>query len=72
MDREILRFIRQSNKLTVREFGAKVSVSYTLISRIEGGDRRLTDRVKRKVMDAFGLTEDKLATINLLINEIKN
>lgn len=72
MDNQTLRFIRTSSKLSIREFASKINVSHSLISRIEGGDRRLTDRVKRKVIETFGLTEEKLVTIKLLINEIKN
>ncbi|MCC5802253.1 helix-turn-helix domain-containing protein [Rossellomorea vietnamensis] len=72
MDRQVMRFIRTSNGLTAREFASKVNVSYSLISRIEGGDRRLTDRVKQKIMVAFGLTEEKLVSIKLLISEINN
>lgn len=72
MDSETLRFIRTSSNLSVREFATKINVSHSLISRIEGGDRRLTDRVKRMIMVTFELTEEKLVAIKLLINEIKN
>ncbi|MCA1027827.1 helix-turn-helix domain-containing protein [Cytobacillus kochii] len=71
MDGETLRIIRTSNKLTIREFASKLCVSHSLISRIEGGDRRVTKRMKNKVMYTFNMTEEKLVAINLLINEIK-
>jgi transcriptional regulator with XRE-family HTH domain len=72
MNREVLRFIRVSRKLSVRKFAERLGVSHALISAIEGGDRRLTENVQKKVVETFGLTDEKLVSIKLLINEIKN
>ncbi|QHA36870.1 helix-turn-helix domain-containing protein [Rossellomorea marisflavi] len=72
MDKQVMRFIRTSNGLNAREFAKKIQVSHSLISLIEGGDRRLTDRVKLRVMEAFNLTDEKLLSIKLLISEINN
>jgi transcriptional regulator with XRE-family HTH domain len=69
---EELRFIRISRGLSVRDFAKRINVSYSLISRIEGGERRLTDSVKNKIAGAFGLTDEKLLAIKLLIKEVKN
>jgi transcriptional regulator with XRE-family HTH domain len=69
---EIVRFIRKTNDLSVREFATKINVSHSLISRIEGGDRRITDKIRRRIVETFGLTDEKLMAIKLLINEIKN
>ncbi|NYE07301.1 transcriptional regulator with XRE-family HTH domain [Bacillus niacini] len=71
MNREVLRFIRVSRKLSVRKFAERLGVSHALISAIEG-DRRLTENVQKKVVETFGLTDEKLVSIKLLINEIKN
>jgi transcriptional regulator with XRE-family HTH domain len=72
MTKEELRFIRISRGLSVRDFAKRINVSYSLISRIEGGERRLTDSVKNKIAGAFGLTDEKLLAIKLLIKEVKN
>jgi transcriptional regulator with XRE-family HTH domain len=72
MNAEIMRFIRKTNDLSKREFAAKINVSHSLISRIEGGDRRITDKIQGRIVETFGLTEEKLMSIRLLINEIKN
>ncbi len=72
MDKDIFIFIRTSNQLSRSKFAEKIGVSTTLVSRIEGGERRLTERVKGRVMAAFGLTEEKVVALKVLINEILN
>lgn len=72
MNPELVKFLRASNNLSVRMFAKKVQVSYSLISRIEGGDRRLTPQVERKIKSAFALTDEKMLAIKMLINQIKN
>lgn len=71
MDAELMRFIRKTNDLSIREFARKINVSFSLVSRIEGGDRRLTKRVEQRIVLFFGLTDEKLTTMKLLISEIK-
>jgi transcriptional regulator with XRE-family HTH domain len=66
-----MRFIRKTNDLSVREFATKIGVSHSLISRIEGGDRRITNKIQNRIVATFGLTEEKVISIRLLINEIK-
>lgn len=72
MDKELFIFIRTSNQLSRAKFAKKIGVSTSLITRIEGGDRRITEGVKKRVMQAFDLTEEKIVSMKLLISEILN
>ncbi|MBT2714720.1 helix-turn-helix domain-containing protein [Bacillus sp. ISL-57] len=72
MNVELMRFIRKTHDLSIREFAKKIDVSFSLVSRIEGGDRRLTKRVEQRIISAFELTEEKLLTIRVLITVVKN
>lgn len=72
MDASTMRFIRTSKGLNVSQFAKKIGVSVALVCRIEGGDRRLTERVEGRILHAFGITEEKLAAMNVLISVIKN
>lgn len=72
MDKEIFIFIRTSNQLSRAKFAKAIGVSTSLITRIEGGDRRITESVVNRVMQAFDLTEEKIVSMRLLISEILN
>ncbi|MBT2682642.1 helix-turn-helix transcriptional regulator [Bacillus sp. ISL-37] len=72
MSGEFIRVIRTTHHLSVRDFAKRIQVSPSLVSRLEGGGRNVTKRIEGRVIGAFGICEDKLASINLLINEIKN
>lgn len=72
MDVIVMKFIRTSRGLTVREFAKRIGVSAALISRIEGGERRLTFNVQNRISDTFGITDEKLLAIRELVAVIKN
>ncbi|PJW21985.1 helix-turn-helix domain-containing protein [Geobacillus thermoleovorans] len=71
MTNEMIRFIRQTRGLTLREFAATVGCSYSYISLIESGDRRVTPRLERKIRQAFDLSDEKLIAIRAVMNEVK-
>lgn len=72
MNSEIMRFIRQSNRLTQRSFAKRINVSYGLVGLIESGERRLTPRIESRIRQAFNIDDSKLAVIRRLMNEVKN
>ena len=71
MTSEMIRFIRQTRGLTLREFAATVGCSYSYISLIESGGRRVTPRLERKIRQAFDLSDEKLIAIRSVMNEVK-
>jgi transcriptional regulator with XRE-family HTH domain len=72
MNGEIIKVIRTTHQLSVRDFAKRIQVSPSLVSRLEGGDRNVTKRIECRVIAVFRISEEKLASIKLLINEIKN
>lgn len=72
MNSELVRFLRTSNNLSKGQFAKKLNVSHSLISRIEGGDRRVTKRLERIIMTEFDLDDERLIVIKLLINQMKS
>jgi transcriptional regulator with XRE-family HTH domain len=72
MTGEFIKVIRTTHQLSVREFAKMIQVSPSLVSRLEGGGRNVTKRIECRVIAVFGISEEKLASIKLLINEIKN
>jgi predicted transcriptional regulator len=71
MTSEMIRFIRQTRGLTLREFAAAVGCSYTYISLIESGGWRVTPRLERKIRQAFDISDEKLIAIRAVMNEVK-
>ena len=61
---ESVREVRQSAKLTMEEFGAKLGVSRAAISNVENGNRNLTDQLCKSISREFNVSEDWLRTGN--------
>jgi transcriptional regulator with XRE-family HTH domain len=72
MTGDTIKILRTAEKLSTRDFARKINVHYSLISRMEGGDRRVTEKIQKRIVVAFGLTDEKLYAIKLLINQFKN
>ncbi|MBM7634938.1 helix-turn-helix domain-containing protein [Geomicrobium sediminis] len=54
------RYLRFRERLTQRQFGARIGVSVALVDKIECGKRPISARTHRLVRAAFGLTDAKI------------
>lgn len=63
MTAEQLRLIRLLNDLSQQAFAERLNVSRPLITMIERGNRSVTLTTKRKVLEAFGMNEEKLTQL---------
>lgn len=59
---ERIKIIRKSLNLTLEEFGKKVGVTKTAISRLEKGERNLTDQMILSICREFNINENWLRT----------
>lgn len=59
---ERLKTLRKSLNLTLEEFGKKVGVTKTAISRLEKGERNLTDQMILSICREFNVNEKWLRT----------
>ncbi|HZG87296.1 helix-turn-helix transcriptional regulator [Paenibacillus sp.] len=63
VDNATFKKIRKVYALSCSEMGSLLDVSTTLVSYIERERRTLTPEIRRKVIDEFELTPEKLAKI---------
>lgn len=54
--------LRKSKSLTLEEFGSKIGLGRTAISRIERGERGLTNQNRLAICREFGVSEEWLRT----------
>lgn len=59
---ERVRVVRKAMKLNQNEFSKKLGITPTAISRIERGERRITDRLIMSICREFGINEQWLRT----------
>ncbi len=57
---ERVKFIRKSKNLTMEKFGEKLGVTKVAISRIESGDRRVTDQMFIAICRVFDVNPEWL------------
>lgn len=55
-----IKLLRQSQKLNMQQFGDKLGVTQSAISRIEKGDRKLTEQMILSICREFNINEDWL------------
>lgn len=60
---EIIRKIRRVHGLTHRKMAEKLGVHHRLVQFMESGERAVSRKTERAVIEAFGLTPEKLARI---------
>ncbi len=59
-ENERVRVIRKSLNLTMEAFGTRLGVGKTAISKIESGERSLTDQMKKLICREFNASYDWL------------
>lgn len=59
-ENERVRVIRKSLNLTMEAFGSRLGVGKTAISKIESGERSLTDQMKKLICREFNVSYDWL------------
>ncbi|MED3551654.1 helix-turn-helix domain-containing protein [Cytobacillus praedii] len=69
MNKEIIKFIRESYNMTQRDFAKIVSCSFSLIALVELGKRRVTSNLESKIKVAFDLDDQQLQSIASLVSE---
>lgn len=59
-ENERIRILRKAKGLTLEKFGERLGVGKTAISKIESGDRGVTDQMRRSICREFGVREEWL------------
>lgn len=59
---ERVKAVRDKKQMTMEQFGEKLGVTKTAISRIEKGDRSLTEQMLKSICREFSVNEDWLRT----------
>lgn len=59
---ERVKSVRKKRELTLEKFGERLGVTKTAISRIENGDRSLTEQMFKSICREFGVNEVWLRT----------
>lgn len=72
MNRQTFRLVRQASGYTQRELAAELGVSHVLISLMEKGDRRITEKIERKFREVVGVTAESEIVANKLREEMRN
>ena len=70
MNKEFIKFLRNSYNLNQREFARIVNCSFALIALVEVGKRRVTEDLESKVRDAFELDDTQIQSITAIIKSI--
>lgn len=72
MDSQIIRFIRESDSMTQRDFAKLVNCSYSLIALVELGKRNVTKNLENKIAEALDLDQKQIESISLIVKEMGN
>ncbi|WP_019241340.1 MULTISPECIES: helix-turn-helix domain-containing protein [Bacillus] len=67
MSPQLFRFMRQAAGYTQQRLAAELGVSNILISRIEHGDRRITEKIERKFREVVGMTVEREESAKALL-----
>lgn len=59
----MFKVIRKQHHLTMHDMAKVLSISQTYVARIEGDYEPVTDNVQKKLVEKFGLTNDKMREI---------
>nr|WP_017553577.1 helix-turn-helix transcriptional regulator [Heyndrickxia coagulans] len=58
LSRQLVRFIRQNNRLSQREFANRLGVSNSYIALVEAGIKPVTANLSKKIAKEFGVDVD--------------
>ena len=58
---ELIKEIREKNGLTIREFAEKVDVTHSFVSKIEAGNRKVSQKFLEKLVKRYPLYEKQLS-----------
>lgn len=70
MNKEIIKYIRESYNLTQRDFAKMVNCSFALIALVEVGKRRITFNLESKIKQAFDLDDQQMQNISAIVSEL--
>lgn len=62
IDGRMVRDLRLDKYMTQVEFARMLSISVSALSMIERGERRVTDRVRRRIAKLFDIDEEFIET----------
>ncbi|MCH4828174.1 helix-turn-helix domain-containing protein [Planococcus halocryophilus] len=57
--------LRQFHAMSLKEFAAKVGVSFVSIHRIETGELKISEKMSARIVEAFALTPNKLRSVTI-------
>lgn len=68
LSRQLIRFIRQTNRLSQREFADLIGVSNSYIALVESGIKPVTANLSKKIADTFGIDVDYIEAAKRFID----
>lgn len=69
MNKDVIKFLRESYNMTQRDFARIVSCSFSLIALVEVGKRRVTADLENKIKVAFDLDDQQIQSISTVVSE---
>lgn len=68
LSRDLIRFIRQTNQLSQREFADRIGVSNSYIALVEAGIKPVTANLTKKITREFGIDVDYIEAAKRFID----
>lgn len=65
LTKEHVKRLRLFHAMSLKEFAAKVAVSFVTIHRIETGELKISERMSARIIEAFALTPNKLRSVTI-------
>lgn len=69
IDSQVLFEFRKVYRLTLTEMASLLGISESYLCRIEKQERRVTDRIRKSLIEEFELTPDKLERVTRVYME---
>ena len=68
LSKELVRFIRQNNRLSQREFADRIGVSNSYIALVENGIKPVTANLSKKIAKEFDIDVDYIEAAKRFID----